>query len=120
MVGTVAVTVAFYGLTRYVGIDVEVGVVDEQRGKGKGAHSGGQSRKENEWQDAGQEVVDDDDEEYDDALLFLPTGLSRPGPKTFYRGSDPEWQEFKQVATDLPRVEKIRGTHSCLCLRGMC
>lgn len=99
---------AFYGFTRYAGIQVEVGVVEEQ--DGKASRPGGQSPNENEWQQVGQEVDDDEDDgDYDDALLFLPTGFSRPSSRTFYRGSDPEWQEFKKVATDRPRVEKIRG-----------
>ncbi|KAL5114711.1 hypothetical protein ACEQ8H_007380 [Pleosporales sp. CAS-2024a] len=44
-----------------------------------------------------------------DGLLFLPTGFSRPRPRTFYRGSDPEWQEFRKIATDRPRVDRIRN-----------
>jgi hypothetical protein len=65
---------------------------------------------QDEWTTVGpDEDEDDDDEEYDDALLFLPTGLSRPRPKQFWKGSDPEWQEFKKLATDRQRVDKIRG-----------
>jgi hypothetical protein len=66
---------------------------------------------QDEWTTVGQEAddQDDDDEEYDDAILFLPTGFSRLRPKRFWKGSDPEWQEFKKVATDRPRVDKIRG-----------
>jgi hypothetical protein len=56
------------------------------------------------------EEVDDDEEE--DVLLFLPTGFSRPRPRTFYKGSDPEWKEFSKVASDRPRVEKIRSMSS--------
>lgn len=99
LIGAVAVTGTFYGLGRYLGIEVEVEVVEDKQNK-------------NEWQEAGQEVDDEDDEEYeeeDHALLFLPTGFTRPKPRTFYRGSDPEWQEFKKVATDPPRIQKIRS-----------
>lgn len=53
---------------------------------------------------------DDEDQDYDDALLFLPTGFSRPRPQVLYKGSDPEWQEFKKLATDQPRCLKIQGT----------
>lgn len=56
------------------------------------------------------EEGEDEDDDYDDALLFLPTGFSRPKPQVFYKGSDPEWQEFKKVATDRPRCEKIHST----------
>jgi hypothetical protein len=57
----------------------------------------------------GEEEEDEDDEDYDDALLFLPTGLSRPKKRTFYKGSDPEWQEFKKISTDRPRLNRIRS-----------
>lgn len=107
----IAVTGAIYGFSRYIGIEVEVGVVDNE--EGKATRHGGQNGSDNEWQQAGQEMDDgeEDEEEYDDALLFLPTGLSRPTPKKFYRGSDPEWQDFIKMAKDKPRVEKIRGMH---------
>lgn len=67
---------------------------------------------EDEAEESSEEVEEDDEEEeeYDDALIFLPTGFSRPKPRTFYRGSDPEWQEFRKLATDRPRMEKIRST----------
>jgi hypothetical protein len=56
-----------------------------------------------------KDEVEEDEEDYDDALLFLPTGLSRPRPKTFWKGSDPEWEEFKKLSGDRPRIEKIRS-----------
>lgn len=98
LVGAVAVGAAFYGVSRYVSISVEVEEVNE----------GG-------WTTVGREADDedgDDDEEYDDAILFIPTGFSRLQPKRYWKGSDPEWQQFKQLATDRPRVDKIRGAIS--------
>ncbi|KAF2855466.1 hypothetical protein T440DRAFT_504123 [Plenodomus tracheiphilus IPT5] len=103
LVSSIIVVLALHGLTRYLGTHVEVRVVSEEE-KGPG--------KKNEWQQAGQEVDGDDEEEDDDVgdvLLFLPTGFSRPAPTTFYKGSDPEWQEFKRIATDKARAAKIRG-----------
>lgn len=100
LVGAVAIGVATYGLGQYVGITVEVEEVKE----GGRAFRPGQDG----WTTVGPEDDEDEDEEYDDALLFLPTGLSRPRPKQFWKGSDPEWQEFKKIATDRPRVDKIR------------
>ena len=64
---------------------------------------------EDGWTTVGQEVDEDEDEEEEEALLFLPTGFSRPQKKTFYKGTDPEWQEFRKIATDRPRIERIRG-----------
>jgi hypothetical protein len=96
--------VATYGFGQYVGIRVEVEEIKDEERTSKPGQDG--------WTTVGQEEDEegeDDDEEYDDALLFLPTGFSRPRPKKFWKGSDPEWQEFKKLATDRPRVEKIRG-----------
>lgn len=52
---------------------------------------------------------DDEEEEEEEAILFLPTGLSRPKPQRFYKGSDPEWQEFVRIAPDRQRMERVRG-----------
>ncbi|KAF1839972.1 uncharacterized protein K460DRAFT_371935 [Cucurbitaria berberidis CBS 394.84] len=108
LVGAVAIAGATYGLGRYIGLEVEIEEVQEEQQPP--TRSTGQIHNEDENSEPGQEVDEEEDEDYeDDALLFLPTGFSRPRPKTFYRGSDPEWQEFKKLATDRPRVEKIRG-----------
>jgi hypothetical protein len=98
LIGTLAVASAFWGLSQYISVEVEVEKVEEN----------GQDPANPSAVGDGTEK-EDDDEEYEDALLFLPTGFSRPRPKTFYRGSDPEWQEFKKLATDRPKVEKIRS-----------
>ncbi|KAF2146930.1 uncharacterized protein K452DRAFT_218712 [Aplosporella prunicola CBS 121167] len=64
------------------------------------------------------EIVDEDeeegeeyeDEEYEDDSLFIPLGWPKPLPRRFYRGSDPEWQEFRKIAGDSKRHEHIRNT----------
>lgn len=95
LVGTVAVTAAAYGLVQYLGLEVEVEEVQEQ-----GRQDG--------WEVAGSEK-DDEEEEDDDAILFIPTGFSRPRPRTFYKGSDAEWKTFKEIATNRERATKIRS-----------
>lgn len=107
LVGTLIVTLAFHGLIRYLEVEVDVQVVSEAERKSRP----GGPNDEKAWPQVGQEVHDGDEEEaeeVDNALLFLPTGLPRPAPKTFYKGSDPEWQEFKRIAADKGRAEKIR------------
>jgi len=97
LVGAVAVGAAFYGISRYISISVEVEEVNDAG-----------------WTTVGREADDedeDDDEEYD-AILFIPTGFSRLQPKRFWKWSDPEWQQFKKLATDRPRIDKIRGAIS--------
>jgi hypothetical protein len=116
LVGVVAVAAAFYGVTRYISIEVEEEEEEGEDKKQRPTNPGNQIGNEDGAEEADEEDVEEEDEEedddYDDALIFLPTGFSRPKPKTFYRGSDPEWQEYRKVATDRPRVEKIRSTHA--------
>jgi hypothetical protein len=101
LVGAVAVSAAIYGLGQYLSIEVEVQEEENTTRPAAGQDDG--------WQQVGPGVDDEDEEEYDDALLFLPTGFSRPRPKTYYRGSDPEWQAFKKLSQDVPRIKKIRS-----------
>lgn len=107
LVGTVAIAAATYGLAQYLGLEVEIEEIDE------GSHAGRSASSEQDgWEVAG--TADDEEDEEDDAILFLPTGFARPGPRTFYKGSDPEWQMFKQIANDPPRANKIRRKHDAV------
>ena len=75
-------------------------------------HAGGQEvadEEEEEYDEDEEEDEDDDDDDDDDSLIFFPTGFSRPRPRRFYRGSDPEWQTFARLAPDRQRLDKIRG-----------
>ncbi|KAF1812288.1 hypothetical protein P152DRAFT_458674 [Eremomyces bilateralis CBS 781.70] len=44
----------------------------------------------------------------DGNLLFIPLGPTTQLPKTFYKGSDPEWQDFKKLAADRQKLVDIR------------
>jgi hypothetical protein len=117
LVGAVAIGGAFYAITRYISIEVEVETVDEDKSTRK--RPAGHASNEGANNDAGEEEEEEDEgdneeEDDEDIILFLPTGFSRPKPRTFYKGSDPEWQEFIKLAKDRPRVEKIRGMASSL------
>ena len=39
---------------------------------------------------------------------FIPLGLARQQPQTFYRGSDPEWQSFVEFSHDEKRNHFVR------------
>ncbi|KAI9854785.1 MAG: hypothetical protein M1824_006597 [Vezdaea acicularis] len=39
---------------------------------------------------------------------FIPLGLAFQLPHTYYKGSDPEWQEFIKFSQDSQRVEKVK------------
>lgn len=118
LVGAVAIATATYGLGRYLGIEVEIEeeeVEEKKLGRWKkqvrnedGTLGEVDDKEANDKGDEEYEDEDEDEEEYDDAVLFLPTGLSRQKPKTYYRGSDPEWQEFKKISQDKARIERIR------------
>lgn len=120
LVGAVAIATATYGLGQYLGLEVEV--EEEEEEERKPGRWKKQVRKEdgtldevddeeaNEEEDEDEDEDDEDEEEedYDDGIFFLPTGFSRTKPTSFYKGSDPEWQEFKRVTQDKARIERIR------------
>jgi hypothetical protein len=102
IVGTIVVATAFWSLSRYISIEIKEENADDT------------TPVAGQVSNNGEEEEGEDDDDYDDALIFLPTGFSRPRPQTYYKGSDPEWQAFKKLATDRPRVEKIRSMCSCI------
>jgi hypothetical protein len=110
-VGSAVVAVGFWKLLDWLDEEVEVEQEPQQRRRVPrlpvpDQDNGGREIKdeeEDEWEEQ------DDDEEEDDGLIFFPTGFSRPRPRTFYRGSDPEWQTFTRLAPNRQRIDKIRG-----------
>jgi len=40
--------------------------------------------------------------------LFIPMTWAKKMPRTYYKGSDPEWQEFIKIAKDRPRHKTIQ------------
>lgn len=115
LVGIVAVSWATYAAIQYLGLEVEIEVVDKQQKKaarpGDAINNGDKTSPE--WETAtGQDEHDDDDDydyEHDNVLLFLPTGFSRQAPRESYKGTDPEWEQFRMIAKDQVRINRIRG-----------
>jgi hypothetical protein len=54
----------------------------------------------------------------DEDSLFVPLTWAKKLPRSFYKGSDPEWQEFVKVSKDKARVKKIHCNHPSLPLSG--
>lgn len=62
------------------------------------------------------ELLEDEDEEdlEEEELdpMFIPLGWAKQTKRTFYKGSDPEWQEFVKFSKDHERHKRIRGLGS--------
>ena len=64
--------------------------------------------------------AEDEDEDEDnlvpdimpDDALFIPLGLARQRPQTYYKGTDPEWQSFLEFASDHERTYQVRSRSS--------
>lgn len=41
--------------------------------------------------------------------LFIPLGFAHKKPKTFYKGTDPEWQSFVDFSKDRKRTRFIKS-----------
>lgn len=96
------VTIALYGgtfyvywrmISKYLGIEIE-----ELEELDDGAEEEG-----------GEEVEEEDDGYAHPDSTFIPLTWPTKLPRTFYRGSDPEWQEFIKVAKDQPRHTRIQN-----------
>jgi hypothetical protein len=94
-----------YGYLRFMWsyMDVEIEFLDDEE----------ELAEQEATQEEGEEE-DEEDEEHgppfyaDDDNTFIPLTWSKKMPRTYYRGSDPEWQEFIRIAKDKPRHRKIQ------------
>ncbi|KAF2435846.1 hypothetical protein EJ08DRAFT_729712 [Tothia fuscella] len=53
-------------------------------------------------------VGGEEDEEGDVDSIFIPFGWPKPQPKTFYKGTDPEWQEFIKFSKDRDKQKDVQ------------
>ncbi|KAI9695644.1 MAG: hypothetical protein M1820_008491 [Bogoriella megaspora] len=51
----------------------------------------------------------EDDYESDEDSLFIPLGFAKKKERTYYKGSDPEWQEFLKLARDKTRHQRVQN-----------
>ncbi|GAB1740885.1 hypothetical protein NU219Hw_g5961t1 [Hortaea werneckii] len=92
-----------YAYARFVFrfLDIEVEILDEDD-------------LPEDQQREGREVTDDEGEDEegpfyaDEESTFIPLTWATKLPRSFYKGSDPEWQEFVKVAKDKQRHRKIQ------------
>lgn len=64
------------------------------------------THKQGEWET--QEEDSEEDEFAEEDNTFIPMTWPTKLPRSFYKGSDPEWQEFVKVAKDKPRHKKLQ------------
>ncbi|KAK5113065.1 hypothetical protein LTR62_003644 [Meristemomyces frigidus] len=82
-------------------LDVEIEIVEGEEVKRDGQE--------------GQAAEGEEDENEDDILYtlddstFIPMTWATKLPRAFYKGSDPEWQEFVKMAKDKARQKKIQN-----------
>lgn len=90
-------TSAFFAYIWYFGPDVEIEIQEGATGDFVPA------------KDQTAEDLEDSEFAFDDSW-FIPLTWAQKLPKTFYKGSDPEWQEFVKIAKDQARHKRINGT----------
>ncbi|MCJ1415530.1 hypothetical protein MMC32_001862 [Xylographa parallela] len=79
-------------------------------------HSGNLERQQDRDESEDDEDEEEEEEEYEDIVpdtipedaWFIPLGFAHQRPRTFYRGSDPEWQSFVDFAKDKKKNAQIR------------
>jgi len=67
------------------------------------------ARKKQKSKPTPDEVLNGTDEEEDeDDALFIPLGWTTELPRQWYKGSDPEWQDFRKLSQDKGKNNAIR------------
>lgn len=56
------------------------------------------------------DIIEEEEDHEHEGAIFIPFIWPRMAPRTFYKESDPDWQEFAKVAGDEERLNTIRGT----------
>ena len=96
-----------YGYLRFMWrqMDIEIEFLDEdevEQTEEAGQNAEGEADEEGEEEEDGPPFYADEEN------TFIPLTWSKKLPRTYYRGSDPEWQEFIKVAKDKSRHKKVQ------------
>lgn len=86
-------------------IDIQIEEIEEDTSDHTVSRRAGE---EGEWEEQGDEEEDEEDEFADEDSTFIPMTWATKLPRSFYKGSDPEWQAFVKFAKDKPRQKKIQ------------
>lgn len=104
---TGAVYAYLHFLVRYMGISVEIEMLEhgEEEDDDADQHQDGMEAQGG----TGAEFQDDGLPYYaDETSTFIPLTWATKLPRAFYKGSDPEWQEFRSIAQDRERQKRIQ------------
>ena len=75
-------------------VELEITEAEEERhGDVATAHGGEAEEEEDEWSE--------------EDSWFIPLTWAAKLPRIYYKGSDPEWQEFRKVAKDQDRLKRV-------------
>jgi hypothetical protein len=86
-------------------MDVEIEFIDDEELEQEQETA---QRAEGEEEEDAEEEEDGPPFYADDENTFIPLTWSKKMPRTYYRGSDPEWQEFIKIAKDKGRHRKVQ------------
>jgi hypothetical protein len=82
-------------------MDIEIEFIDDEEEEA--------TEEQQQEEGEGEEEEQDGPPFYaDESSTFIPLTWSTKLPRTWYRGSDPEWQEFIKIAKDAPRHKKVQ------------
>jgi len=57
----------------------------------------------------GSDEVDEEGLEPSEDSVFIPMQYPQQLPRTYYKQSDPEWQEFVKISWDDDKKDALRG-----------
>ena len=94
---------------RYLDLDEEE-AIDKAAAVKKTKTENGEQAEEGEVEVNVPETMPED-------AIFIPLGLARQRPETFYKGSDPEWQSFIEYRKDREREPAIKSRSNSLFMK---
>lgn len=100
-------TTCFVGYLYWVIPDFSIEITDleEEFEEEDGQEEGDEEEGEEEWTDSDS--------------TFIPLTWATKLPRTFYKGSDPEWQEFVKIAQNQPKHKQIHSEPHALLVRSV-
>ncbi|PNS20262.1 ATP-dependent permease MDL1, mitochondrial [Sphaceloma murrayae] len=105
-------TVAVGSYLNWLLADLEIAIEEEEEEEDiQGQEDGDAIRQGLDQPESKAAGAQQPDEEHvfegDEDAIFIPLAPARKLPREFYKGTDPEWQEFKKFAPDKDKMQKL-------------